>query len=129
MMISSAAIIAATDSVDLHAARNRSIDQIGGSPQGEQESAKPRGVPLENRPFSVPTRAPRGPPADGLEDILGRQTQFSISEFAALINRSPATVWRLLRLGQLSAVRVGGSLAITRGEALRFLRYGAPTAA
>jgi hypothetical protein len=66
---------------------------------------------------------------DGLEQLIGPKAQLSIEEFANLINRSGATVWRLLRLGHLDAVTVGGVQRITRGEALRFLRYGNRTAA
>jgi hypothetical protein len=69
-------------------------------------------------------RHERVPNDDGLENILGSQTIFSITEFAKLINRSGATVWRLLRLGHLEAVEVGGIQGITRAEVLRFLRYG-----
>jgi hypothetical protein len=61
---------------------------------------------------------------DGLEQLIGPKTLFPIVEFAKLIDRSPATVWRLLRMEELEAVQIGGSKCITRGEALRFLRQG-----
>jgi hypothetical protein len=66
---------------------------------------------------------------DGLEQLIGPKTLFSIEEFANLIDRSPATVWRLLRMKELTAVPIGGSKCIPRGEALRFLRHGGRTAA
>jgi hypothetical protein len=71
----------------------------------------------------------RNAPDDGLEQLIGSKAQFSISEFADLIDRSDATVWRLIRLGQLETIKVGGSQRITRGETLRFLRHGSRTAA
>jgi hypothetical protein len=87
MMVSSAAIAAGTDGVDLRKRRT----------------------------------APRD---DGLEQLIGPKALFSIAEFAELINRSGATVWRLLRLGHVEAVEVGGIQSITRAEVLRFLRHG-----
>ena len=68
-------------------------------------------------------------PDDGLEQLLGSKATFSISEFGVVIDRSPASVWRYIRLDQLATIRVGGSQRITRGEAIRFLRHGGRTAA
>jgi hypothetical protein len=68
-------------------------------------------------------------PADGLEELLGSKTTFSISEFGILIDRSPASVWRYIRYDQLATIQVGGSQRITRGEAIRFLRHGGRAAA
>ena len=61
---------------------------------------------------------------DGLEEQLGSQLIFSVNELADRANRSPATVFRLLRLGQLSFVQVGGSRCFTRAIVLDFLRRG-----
>jgi hypothetical protein len=66
-----------------------------------------------------------GAPDDGLEELIGPKPMFSIGEFAALLDRSPATVWRLRRLQQLETITVGGVQRISRREALRFLRRGA----
>jgi hypothetical protein len=66
---------------------------------------------------------------DGLEQLIGPKALFSIEEFADLIDRFPATVWRLLRMKELTAVQVGGSKRIPRGETLRYLREGDAQAA
>ena len=61
---------------------------------------------------------------DGLEEQLGSQLIFSVNELADRANRSPATIFRLLRLGQLPFVQVGGSRVFTRAIVLDFLRRG-----
>jgi excisionase family DNA binding protein len=66
---------------------------------------------------------PRESP-DGLEEQLGDQAIFSVKELADLANRSAPTIFRLLRLGQLSFVQVGGSRCFTRAIVLDFLRHG-----
>ena len=75
------------------------------------------------RRLSSSPHFPRESP-DGLEEQLGDQAIFSVNELAKLANRSAPTVFRLLRLGQLSFVQVGGSRCFTRAIVLDFLRRG-----
>jgi hypothetical protein len=60
---------------------------------------------------------------DGLEERLGSQLVFSVNELAELASRSPATIFRLLRLKQLPFIQVSGSRCFTRAVVLDFLRY------
>jgi hypothetical protein len=66
----------------------------------------------------------RTPPPDDLEERIGSKLIFSINELAALADRSPATIFRLLRLGLLPFVWVGSSRCFTRAVVLNFLRHG-----
>jgi hypothetical protein len=68
-------------------------------------------------------------PADGLEDVLGPKAAFYPSEYADFIDRSTATVWRLIRQGKIATIKIAGKHAISRGEALRHLREGDAQAA
>jgi hypothetical protein len=102
------------------------IDEIAASSQlssGAAESPKERDAP-QGRPRRGGTpHAPRGPP-DDLEERIGPKLVFSINELAALADRSPATIFRLLRLGLLPFVWVGSSRCFTRAIVLEFLRHG-----
>lgn len=110
----------------------RRIDAIAASSQPKRDDpAKPskdRGSWRGRRHTAASPHAPRGPP-DDLEERIGSKLFYSISELAALADRSPATVFRLLRLGQLPFVQVGGSRCFTRAIVLDFLRRGTQRAA
>jgi hypothetical protein len=84
------------------------------------------------RPFRAATapQSPRGPPIDDdLEERLEDKLHFSITELAKLASKSPATIFRYLRLGQLSCIRIGGHRRFTRAVVLDFLRNGTREAA
>jgi excisionase family DNA binding protein len=101
-MISSIAIVAAE----------------GSGPEEMPVTARPptkRGGALSRQRASAP---------DDLEERIGSKLIFSINELAALADRSPATIFRLLRLGQLPFVQIGGSRCFTRAAVLNFLRRG-----
>ncbi len=74
--------------------------------------------------FAIAASSPREPPADDLEERIGNKLVFSIAELAELADRSPATIFRLLRLGLLSSIRIGGYRRFTRATVLDFLRHG-----
>jgi excisionase family DNA binding protein len=104
------------------------IDEIAAAsqPAGKPES-RPKSYGGDTRRFraSVVPQSPRGPPIDDdLEERLGDKLLFSINELADLTDRSPATIFRLLRLGQLQSVQVGGVRRFTRATVLDFLRRG-----
>ena len=84
------------------------------------------------RPFrtAAAPQSPRGPPVDDdLEERLEDKLHFSITELAKLASKSPATIFRYLRLGQLSCIRIGGHRRFTRAVVLDFLRNGTREAA
>ena|ERR1700722_18871345 len=123
-MVSSIAI-AAAEGVDLKE-KPRLIDKLSANSQQSSGPADPSREP--DAPRSRPRRgstphAPRGP-LDDLEQRIGSKLIFSINELAALADRSPATIFRLLRLGLLPFVPVGGSRCFTRAIVLDFLRRG-----
>ena len=77
------------------------------------------------RPFcaAAAPQSPRGPPVDDdLEEGLEDKLHFSINELADLAGKSPATIFRYLRLGQMPCIRVGGHRQFTRAVVLDFLR-------
>ena len=107
------------------------IDEIAADSQHERDRGKPIKERLRSRDrqgAAASPHAPRGPP-DDLEVRIGSKLIFSINELAALADKSPATIFRLLRLGQLPFVQVGGSRCFTRAAVLNFLRRGTQTAA
>lgn len=124
-MISSFAI-AAADGIQ-PAEKPRAIDKIAEKSQAQSDNppkpSEKRSGWHGRRHVSSSPHAPRGPP-DGLEERLGSQLVFSVNELAELANRSPATIFRLLRLGLLEHIRVGGSRCFTRAIVLDFLRHG-----
>jgi hypothetical protein len=125
MMISRIAM-AAAGGVELED-KPRLIDQIvADSNEGEspEESATKRGGSMRRRRAASSPQAPRGPPGDDLETVLGDQVIFSIADLAKFARRSPATIFRLLRLGQLDCVQISGSRVFTRAIVLDFLRNG-----
>ena len=69
-------------------------------------------------------QSPRGPPDDDLEERIGDKLLFSINDLAELADKSPASIFRYLRLGLLSCVTVGGYRHFTRAAVLDFLRNG-----
>jgi hypothetical protein len=81
-----------------------------------------------NSDVSIPSGnySTRNARVDDLDERIGPKLLFSISELAMLADRSPATIFRLLRLGLLPFVQVGGSRCITRAIVLDFLRRGTP---
>jgi hypothetical protein len=109
--------------------RPRVVDKIIADSQpvgGELEKPLRRrfGGGRPYRPARAP-QAPRGPPVDDdLEERLEGKLHFSINELAKLADKSPATVFRYLRLGQLPCIRVGGHRRFTRAVVLDFLRNG-----
>jgi hypothetical protein len=125
VMVSSFAI-AAADGLEPED-RPRLVDKIIADSQpvgSEPEKRKRFGG---GRPFraSVAPQSPRGSPVDDdLEERLGKKVHFSIGELADLAGKSPATVFRNLRLGQLPWIRVGGHRRFTRAVVLDFLRNG-----
>jgi excisionase family DNA binding protein len=111
--------------------RPRLVDKIiaDSQPVGSEPARKRFGG---GRPFraSVAPQSPRGPPVDDdLEERLGKKLHFSIGELADLAGKSPATIFRYLRLGQLPYIRVGGHRRFTRAVVLDFLRNGMRRAA
>lgn len=124
-MVSSIAI-AAAEGVELME-KPRLVDEIAASSQPKNdELAKPsknHGGQRGRQHAEVSSHAPRGPP-DDLEERIGSKLFYSINELAMLADRSPATIFRLLRLGQLPFVQVGGSRCFTRAIVLDFLRRG-----
>jgi hypothetical protein len=106
--------------------RPRLIDNIAAESQPESEPAKPpgkHGKPLNRQRASESPHSPRSPP-DGLEQLIGSKLIFSINDLAQLADRSPATIFRLLRLGLLPCIQVSGSRCFTRAMVLDFLRNG-----
>jgi hypothetical protein len=99
---------------EIAAAAQRKCDVSGPS-----RAQPPRDLPRR----SETPRTPRGY-ADDLEERIGPKLIFSINELAKLADRSPATIFRLLRLGLLPFVTVGGSRCFTRAIVLDFLRQG-----
>jgi hypothetical protein len=106
----------------------RQVDRIVADSQ--QPVSRP-GKPLAKRAggarpirASVAPQSPRGLPNDDLEERLGDQLHFSIDELAKLSDRSAATIFRYLRLGLLSCIRVGDYRRFTRTVVLDFLRRG-----
>ena len=69
-----------------------------------------------------PLRIP--PDDDDLEDRIGDKLLYSIKDLAELSDRSPATIFRYLRLGQLQCIQSGGIRRFTRAAVLDFLRNG-----
>jgi hypothetical protein len=115
--------------------RPRRVDKIiadsqaGSWPGSEpQKSQERRGGVRPVRAATAP-QSPGGPPVDDLEERLGAQLHFSIGELAKLASKSPATIFRYLRLGQLSCIRIGGHRRFTRAVVLDFLRNGMREAA
>jgi excisionase family DNA binding protein len=87
--------------------------------------ATAEGFEPEEKPrlIDVP-RGRRRPPPDDLEERIGSKNFYTINELAALADRSPATIFRLLRLGLLPFVQVGGRRLFSRAIVLDFLRRG-----
>ena len=107
--------------------KSRLIDEIAENSQPESEPEQvPNNYGGDTRRFraSVAPQSPRGPPADDLEERIGPKLVFSIAELAELADRSPATIFRLLRLGLLPCIRIGGYRRFTRATVLDFLRHG-----
>jgi hypothetical protein len=103
----------------------RLIDKIATNSErncGPTESSKEHEALRRPRRGGTP-QVQRGPP-DDLEERIGPKLIYSISELAALADRSPATIFRLLRLGQLQFVWVSSSRCFTRAIVLDFLRRG-----
>jgi hypothetical protein len=125
-MVSSTAITAAQGFQPKE--KPRLIDDIAEKSQPERDDpAKPSKA--HDAPLGRPRRAgtphaPRGPPDDDLDERIGPKLIFSISDLARLADRSPATIFRLLRLAQLDCVQVSGSRCFTRAIVLDFLRNG-----
>jgi hypothetical protein len=110
----------------------RVIDEIAADSQPQSGPAKlpsKYSRPLSRQRASGSPHAPRGPPDDDLEERIGSKNFYSINELAKLSDRSPATIFRLLRLGLLPCVRVGGCRCFTRAVVLDFLRNGTPNKA
>jgi excisionase family DNA binding protein len=95
------------------------IDEIAADSQQERDHDKPT-----RKHGRLRTGASLHDPSDDLEARIGPKLIFSINELAALADKSPATIFRLLRLGQLPFVQVGGSRCFTRAAVLNFLRRG-----
>jgi hypothetical protein len=107
------------------------IDEIAPDSQQERDRGKPtkeRGRSRDRQGPGASPHAPRGS-ADDLEARIGPKLIFSINELAALADRSPATIFRLLRVSQLPFIQVGGSRCFTRAVVLNFLRRGTQAAA
>jgi excisionase family DNA binding protein len=105
----------------------RRIDEIAQNSQPKSESEQvPNNYGGDTRRFraSIAPQSPRGPPDDDLEERIGPKLVFSIAELAELADRSQATIFRLLRLGLLPSIRIGGYRRFTRATVLDFLRYG-----
>jgi hypothetical protein len=120
-MVSSIAI-AAAQGVELKE-KPRLIDKIAASSQHKSDLAESPKEPLSHPRRGGNRPHPRGPP-DDLEERIGGKLIFSINEVAALADRSPATIFRLLRLGLLPCIQVSGSRCFTRAMVLDFLRRG-----
>ena len=71
--------------------------------------------------MASPREAPRGG-ADLLSD--GRRKYYSPAEVAAYFGVSTRTVYRLVKRGEVRAVRIGESVRIPRGEVLRYESEG-----
>jgi hypothetical protein len=105
----------------------RLIDDIAANSHAVSKPPNPRknyGGDTRRFRASVAPQSPRGPPDDDLEERLGDKLLFSVNELAELAGKSPASIFRCLRLGQLSCITVGGHRHFTRSAVLRFLRYG-----
>lgn len=61
-----------------------------------------------------------------MELLRGKQA-FSVQEAAEIFGISPITVYRLVRRGELKAVRFGRRVRIPRSEVERLLGMNAPT--
>ena len=121
----SSVAIAAAEGVDLKE-KSRLIDKIAANSQPDSDPAEPsrkRSGTHSRQHVGASSHAPRGPP-DDLEERIGSKNFYSINELAVLADRSPATIFRLLRLGLLPFVPVGGSRCFTRAIVLDFLRHG-----
>ena len=103
----------------------RLIDEIAATAQRNCGLSEPSRAhpPRDLRRRGETPRTPRVY-ADDLEERIGPKLIFSINELAKLADRSPATIFRLLRLGLLPFVPVGGSRCFTRAIVLDFLRQG-----
>jgi Helix-turn-helix domain len=98
---------------------------IAANSQPESEPGQvPKNYGGDTRRFRAPPQPRRGPPDDDLEERIGLKLVYSINELAELADRSPATIFRLLRLGQLPSIRIGGYRRFTRKMVLDFLRQG-----
>ena len=124
-MVSSVAIVAADGFEPKE--KPRVVDEIAANSQAASGPGQPpKNYGGDTRRFraSVAPQSPRGPPDDDLEERLGDKLLFSVNELAELVGKSPASIFRYLRLGQLSCITVGGYRHFTRAAVLRFLRYG-----
>jgi hypothetical protein len=106
----------------------RVVDEIAAAsePAGKPEN-RFKGYGGDTRRFRAASapQSPRGPPVDDdLEERLGDKLLFTINDLAGLSGKSPASIFRYLRLGMLSCVTVGGCRHFTRSAVLRFLRCG-----
>ena len=123
-MISSIAL-AAAEGVEPKE-KPRRIDMIAEDSQRPEPDialpAKTREAMRRQRAASSP-HAPRGPP-DDLEERIGNKNLYSVADLARLADRSPATIFRLLRLRLIGFVQVGGQRRFTRAIVLDFLRNG-----
>jgi hypothetical protein len=122
-MVSSIAIVAAEGFEPEE--KPRLIDEIAANSQPVSKPP-PKNYGGDTRRFraSVAPQSPRGPPHDDLEERLGDKLLFSVNDLAELASKSPASIFRYLRLGMLSCITVGGCRHFTRSAVLRFLRYG-----
>ena len=104
------------------------VDEIAANSQPKSaDQAKPSSKysrPLSRQRASVAPQSPRGPPDDDLEKRIGDKLLYSIKDLADLSDRSPATIFRYLRLGQLQCIQSGGIRRFTRAAVLDFLRNG-----
>jgi excisionase family DNA binding protein len=121
-MISGRALAAAEGLVEEK--KPRVIDQIATASQPSEGDLPDLARKRINPPSRQhPSATPRGPP-DDLEKLIGSQLVFTVAEMASLVDRSQATIYRLLRLGLLDFVQIGGSRMFTRAIVLDFLRNG-----
>jgi hypothetical protein len=125
--MASSIAIAAADGVEPEE-RSRLVDKIAEDSQPKREllakPSKERAGAHSRRHASVSSHAPRGPPDDDLEERIGSKLIFTVTDLAALADRSAATIFRLMRLGSLPYVQLGGSRCFTRATVLNFLRHG-----
>jgi hypothetical protein len=124
-MVSSIAIVAAEGFEPEE--KPRRIDEIAASSQrGSEPKQLLKNYGGDTRRFraSVAPKSPRGPPDDDLEERLGPKLLFTVNDLAELAGKSPASIFRYLRLGQLSCITVGGYRHFTRSAVLNFLRNG-----
>ncbi len=104
----------------------RRVDEIADNSEAASDPGPvPKNYAGDTRRFRSPAaKRPRGPPDDDLEQRIGSKLLFTINEVAELSGKSPASIFRYLRLGQLTSVTVGGYRHFTRAAVLNFLRYG-----